>query len=360
MAFRTTKLFLALTSGDWQSAEERLVKRPKEAGIWTLSMEDMDPPCHMLPLHVALRRGAPPPLAKHLLDSYPEGVFCREFYGMLPLHIACHAGASVDVAGLLRRRYPDAAAMRDVSGMLPLHLACSSEACHVSLVLFLLESYPAGMYQQDSKGCLPSDYLEHSGHPQQALLQAAFQRGESFWSAREVEPDSLVYYIGRRNWKKALAALERNPEEASQWTKHPHTGARYLPLQFGCKYKAPSALMKALIDSYPEGLSAPSQEHDMLALHLACQHGCSPDSIKFLLDGYAEAAFIKDAHGLLPLHLACTEGTSVHVVKALVDTNPKACTTADERGMTPRTYAEASVHPHSKKVLRLLNEIDAR
>ena len=362
MNFKPTKLFVALVTADWKAASDRLVKRPHEAGYWTLSDNDLDPPCHMLPLHVALRRRAPLSLTHQILRAYPDGVYCREFYGMLPLHVACHAGCSVETVTLLYSKYPEAAHIADMSGMLPLHLACSSEGCRVPLVLFLLESYPAGMFLKDSRGFLAADYVEHSRHPQQKMLLAELQRGEAFWSAGDVEINDLVYHIGKRNWPEVLqhmeASRDKQHNDAQDWRKHPNNGARYLPIHYCCKYKAPLQVMRAMVEAYPEGLSAASQEFDMLPLHLACQHGCSPAIMDLLLEHYPYAASTMDAHGLLPLHLACTEGTSVPVVQALLRANPHAAGVPDRRGMTPLVYAEASNYPSSRQVAELLRQID--
>eukprot|EP00540_Astrosyne_radiata_P009814 CAMPEP_0116826890 /NCGR_PEP_ID=MMETSP0418-20121206/2786_1 /TAXON_ID=1158023 /ORGANISM="Astrosyne radiata, Strain 13vi08-1A" /LENGTH=716 /DNA_ID=CAMNT_0004455587 /DNA_START=230 /DNA_END=2380 /DNA_ORIENTATION=- len=361
MRFRKTKLFQALASRQWKDATERVIKRPMEAGVWTLSEDPTDPPCHLLPLHIALRRSAPLEVIKKLVESYPAGISAKELYGMMPLHVACEARAPVSVVQFLWETHPRAAEVADMGGMLPLHLVCCSnvqgdkQESILPLVRCLLEANYSAVEVKDKKGYTPSHYLEQDvRHPEQQLVQGEIDKGQDFWSAREPKPHGLVFLIGHRKWQGVLDYVEEHPHEASLWTKHPVRGSRFLPIHYACKYRAPSGVVEALGHASPSGLSIPCQTFDMLPLHLACQYGASPEAVETLLRLAPEAAAVTDAHGLLPLHLACTEGTSAEVVEALLRANPKGSGTPDRRGWTPKIYAQASVHPHSKRVLALL------
>ena len=119
-----TKLVVAIASQNWEDTLKRLEKKPCEAHVWTLSDDvEVDPPCHSLPLLMALRRKAPLHVIQALLKEYPESTQRREYYGMLPLHVACQSGASLEIVQAIHQLYPQAAQTMDLSGMLPLHLA---------------------------------------------------------------------------------------------------------------------------------------------------------------------------------------------------------------------------------------------
>mmetsp|Transcript_27272 Transcript_27272/g.45451 ORF Transcript_27272/g.45451 Transcript_27272/m.45451 type:complete len:635 (+) Transcript_27272:50-1954(+) len=354
---RETKLFSALSKKRWSIAREILCKKPKEARIWTLSPDPKDPPCHLLPLHMALRRKAPISVIKALLNANASAIYRREYYGMLPLHVACNVGLDTDIVELLCEASPVAARQPDLGGMLPLHLACSSKRnsrCNLCVITYLLGVHPKAVHVEDSKSNLPQDYLV--GSPNQDEIMKEFERGDAFWAAKEIPKNKVAFLICQKQWDAALTRLLEAPEEATVWTVHPLIHLRYLPLHYACIVKAPVDLIRALLKVHPIAASIECQEYDMLPLHLACQHGATPSVVQALLETNTDAASVPDAFDLLPLHLACTQGASDVAIEALVEAYPSAVQAVDRNGHTPKVYAEAVVHPHSKKVIQLLED----
>ena len=348
---RETKLFKALSKSQWSDALEFLSRKPKEALIWTLSSDPNDPPCHLLPLHIALRRNAPRKVVQALLNANTSAIYRREFFSMLPLHVACDLGMDIAVIKLLCEAFPGAARQPDLGGMLPLHLACASTAsCSSVTITYLLSINADAMHVKDSKGCLAQEYLGADTED----LAKEFDRTDDFWAAKEISKNNLAKLICQKQWDAALERLNEVPEEAAVWTIHPLIHLRYLPLHYACIVQAPIDLVKALVDVHPLAASAECQEYDMLPLHLACQHGAHPSVVEALLSTHTDAAAAPDAFDLLPLHLACTQGASVVVIEALVEAFPDAVDAVDRNGHTPKVYAKAGVHPHTKKIAQVL------
>lgn len=351
-AKRETGLFKALATRQWTSAVELLSRKPKHAKVWTLSPDPSDPPCHLLPLHVALRRNAPVKVVQALLNANPSAVYRREYYGMLPLHVSCDLGLDIQVVELLCEAYQDATRQPDLGGMLPLHLACASpKTRRPAVVTYLLSVNPKAMHAKDGQGQEAQEYCG-SGD-----LSKEFDRGEAFWAAKDIQKNKLALLICQKQWDDALERLRNVPEEATAWTVHPIIQLRYLPLHYACIVHAPTDLVEALMEVHPVATSTECQEYNMLPLHLACQHSARPRVVEALLTVHKEAAATTDAFDLLPLHLACTQGACATVIEALVAAHPDAIAAVDSNGYTPKVYAETVIHPHSKKVLSMLEEM---
>jgi len=342
-------LFKALSNMEWNEALNCLSRKPKYAKIWTLSPDSRDPPCHLLPLHLGLRRNAPLHVMKAILDANPNAIHKREFMGMLPLHLASHLGMDSEIINFLCEAHPKAAKRVDLIGMLPLHFACKTKNPNTEVITYLLKQNPSGLHEKDSDGFFPQEYLATN-----SSLLAEFKRGETYWGSRDISENQLASLICRKQWDSALLRVNEFPREASTWTIHQVADLRYLPLHYACILKAPIDLINALLGVYPDAALAQCQEYDMLPLHLTLQHGSRLDIVEALLQSYGKAVSVADSFGLLPLHLACTQGANLNVISALVKANPDACQAIDRNGYTPKIYASNSMLPHSKMVMQLL------
>lgn len=351
---KPTKLVASVSGRQWKEALDRLTKKPREARVWTLSKSTVDPPCHSLPLHMALRRKAPVQVIQALVEHYPTSTRSREYYGMTPLHVACQSGVTLDVVQLLVEQCPEAVKTPDLLGLLPLHLACLSEACRRDVIVCLLEAHPPSLQVRDQKGFLPLDYIHNGLHPHVKRIEADFTKGVDYWGALSNE---LGQFLVKRQWDEALESLRNNPDQANRWIKHPVHGKRRYALHMACRGRPPVPLVQALLEACPQAAQVDIDEFRLLPLHLAVQHGASADIVQLLLDAFPQGAAAEDSHGLLPLHLAVTEGSSVPVCKMLVDAHPQAVQTQDRKGFTPLVYAESSFHPNTKQVLELLQSI---
>jgi ankyrin repeat protein len=109
---------------------------------------------------------------------------------------------------------------------------------------------------------------------------------------------ALYRSIENKDWDAALHRVSMAPEEAKTWvSRREHdshkTRWRLLPLHAVCIFRAPLALMEALIEAYPEG---PQMKDDqgMLPVHLACRNGASKGVVLTLLRGFPESLFVLD------------------------------------------------------------------
>lgn len=109
---------------------------------------------------------------------------------------------------------------------------------------------------------------------------------------------ALYRSIENKDWDAALQRVDIAPEEARTWvSRRDHdtnkTRWRLLPLHAVCIFRAPLALMEALIEAYPEG---PQMKDDqgMLPVHLACRNGASKGVVLTLLRSFPESLFVLD------------------------------------------------------------------
>lgn len=109
---------------------------------------------------------------------------------------------------------------------------------------------------------------------------------------------ALYRAIENKDWDAALHRLEAFPVEARTWVSRREPGTmktrwRLLPLHAVCIFRAPLALIEALIETYEEG---PQMKDDqgMLPVHLACRNGASKGVVLTLLRAFPESLFVLD------------------------------------------------------------------
>lgn len=117
----------------------------------------------------------------------------------------------------------------------------------------------------------------------------------------------LYRRIEDKDWEGAIARLESHPFEAKTWVSRVEQGTnkirwRLLPIHATCIFRAPLALIEALIDVYRDG---PQMKDDqgMLPIHLACRNGGSKGVILALLRGFPDSTKVKDKRGRTPMEL---------------------------------------------------------
>ena len=129
----------------------------------------------------------------------------------------------------------------------------------------------------------------------------------------------LYRRIEGRDWDGAMARLESHPAEAKTWVSRKEhnsdkTRWRLLPIHATCIFRAPLALIEALLQVYKDG---PQMKDDqgMLPIHLACRNGASKGVVLTLLNSFPESIKVKDRKGRLPLDLV--EASSSQNVEAV-------------------------------------------
>lgn len=117
----------------------------------------------------------------------------------------------------------------------------------------------------------------------------------------------LYRCIEGKDWDGALSRLELAPIEAKTWVSRRENGKdkirwRLLPLHAVCIFRAPLALIEALLEVYADG---PKMKDDqgMLPVHLACRNGASKGVVLTLLSAFPESINIRDRKNRLPVDL---------------------------------------------------------
>ena len=95
-------------------------------------------------------------------------------------------------------------------------------------------------------------------------------------------------------------------------------------MQYACRYHPPLDVVKCILRADPTAIS--DQEYGgKQALHIACEQGCSPTVIKYLLKKYPKAAEKLDKDERSPFLLACksyllkSNKSSINATKDLLE-----------------------------------------
>jgi hypothetical protein len=125
-----------------------------------------------LPLHDAVRKGAPLEVVTALLEAYPDATTIRNYCDNLPCHSACCWGISSEGMKMLLRCNPDAVAAITNSGRTPMQCLKTEH----------------WNFFADEKEQVMNDLKQHPSYwkskEQQALLRSAFEETDRRRSMR--------------------------------------------------------------------------------------------------------------------------------------------------------------------------------
>lgn len=184
---------------------------------------------------------------------------------------------------------------------------------------------------------------------------------ENYGDEPEIDYDvgATVLYrcIEGKDWDGALSRLELAPIEAKTWVSRRETGNdklrwRLLPVHAVCIFRAPLALIEALIEVYEDG---PKMKDDqgMLPIHLACRNGASKGVVLTLLQAFPEALDVRDRKGRLPVDLvqASNSQNKENVLTAIrkyqKETMRRAHTPSSPAPPTPHSTAVPAPSPYT-------------
>lgn len=140
---------------------------------------------------------------------------------------------------------------------------------------------------------------------------------------RPPEFDSLCYplsYFSAAGWLEGCqAAYAAFPEAIGQENDNNKIG---LPLHYACLHQASPAVVRYLVETYPEAARVTNARHQT-PLHCACRSAdCQLEVVELLVQHYPTAAQLADLEGYTPFHLACKFGASLAVLAALQASSP--------------------------------------
>ena len=151
---------------------------------------------------------------------------------------------------------------------------------------------------------------------------------------------NLNKYLFNEDWKSAVTEIERHPNDAKVWSSQAgffdgDHDSHVLPLHVACSLHAPLDVIKAIVEAYPDGLSAKETSFKRLPLHVSCQMSENPEVIEYLARQYVGATIEPDVLGRLPIHYCCSNGAPLDVVKTLLKANSASTLYADYNGWLP-------------------------
>jgi len=171
-----------------------------------------------------------------LVEKDPTCVqFSDSQHGLTALHWSCVFQCPLSIVQFLVETWPPALSLEDGDGRTPLHHACRPEG-RVDVVAYLLE-------QSSNK-----QSTNNNNNTANKLVTLRDHRGKTplHCACAELVPTQMVQLL-----------LQANPAAAKIRTREGLT-----PLQHACDYQAPPSTIRVLVDAYPEAvkyLPAPNQ-----------------------------------------------------------------------------------------------------
>ena len=205
---------------------------------------------------------------------------------------------------------PAAAALKDEDGKIPLHIAALKKASPV-VIKALLAAYPEGAETTASDGFLPVN---------KALTFSA--------------PEESIKLL-----------LDAYPESMSIKDKN-----GFYPLHTHL-LNATEGVTLVLLDGYPDACKAKDSKHGYLPLHLAAKSAAPVEVVKAVLTTYPEAVSAKENAGNLALHLAIANNAPAAVVKLLLAHDPDSIEATGQQDATPMSLCDPDPSDPIKKIL---------
>jgi hypothetical protein len=201
---------------------------------------------------------------------------------------------------------------------------------------------------------LPTTYNEYEYFPEQDM-EVDY----------DYNPTDLYMCISDSKWHEALQSIKENPIQAKIWVvktdnryKRNESICRFLPIHSACARGPPMALVTALLEAYPEGLTK-QDDNGMCPLHYACANLASANVVGLLLNVYPDANFLRaECSGALPIHMSAQWGiSSIQVFEILLEGNKSLATARDSEGLSTIDLAvDAEHHEHKNQVIKLLKD----
>jgi ankyrin repeat protein len=297
-----------------------------------------------LPIHYACaRRTACTEVVALLLKEFPDAVRCASRNKMLPLHVALNKGAAVDIVFQLLDIYPESAGIKAQNDEVALHIACRTNMS-LEIIKRLVELYPEGIHAKDSEGGL-------------ALHRACCGFNSTLGAVHPLyEPILLVHLLIACDCEECGAPLdvaqflmERDPDGASTIDK-----SGKIPLHYAARNGALELTTK-LLERFPGGIHV--KDHDgKLPIHLACNNGSNEALVRLLIDKYPESLKEKDKSQSIPLHYAAARRMAkTDTLKLLVERYPEGVHSPDMDGRLPLHHA---VETHCMERIRVFVDVD--
>lgn len=319
-------LFWYIEAGDWQKAEERIRRHPRDIKTWATLKTKADSSLSLSSGASAASSGGSKRLALH------HACFKLRSAGSTPPPLPPEEDPFVQICRfilLLVKLYPEAAGERESRhGCLPLHLAAFASCAS--------RQYPS-MPSAAEVRKPPALTRRNASDGTSSTNMSAVHAEETESGAQCVD-----YRLTSQSTSVSVAARSENLQ----------INARREEMAVCC--------INALLDAYPKAIRVDS-EGGRLPLHTACAGRATPRVVATLVTAYPAAARHRNKDGFLPLHLAAHWGVShPNVAITLLRTYPDATVGRNRWERTPLEEALCMAgengRPHQSALVRALRK----
>lgn len=126
-----------------------------------------------LPLHYAVRMGAPLEVLNVLVSSYPRALVETVNHERTPLHVACGRFERPDRDVIKLLASPEAVRAQDLSGSLAMHVICNRHhlfSLDLEVLRLLTSSFPESVCELSGRGQVPLHQVCQNGGQDKLLL----------------------------------------------------------------------------------------------------------------------------------------------------------------------------------------------
>jgi ankyrin repeat protein len=198
-----------------------------------------------------------------------------------------------------------AAYIRGQADVTPLHLMCKLNNPPTDIISDIVEAAPEVVSWVDSHGWLPLHHACANGASPDVLqvLSTAFPESKITQDNQNRTP--LHFYATRNSDNPAAMAINVGLLSDTGAAELPDRGGM-LPMHYACAYGTSPAVLKVLVQSYPESLLA-KENKGRTPMHLAmvnAHRDASPGVLAFLLESEGNKTVnMRDHEENLPIHL---------------------------------------------------------
>jgi ankyrin repeat protein len=198
-----------------------------------------------------------------------------------------------------------AAYIRGQADVTPLHLMCKLNNPPTDIISDIVEAAPEVVSWVDSHGWLPLHHACANGASPDVLQVLSTAVPESKITQDNQNRTPLHFYATRNSDNPAAMAINVGLLSDTGAAELPDRGGM-LPMHYACAYGTSPAVLKVLVQSYPESLLA-KENKGRTPMHLAmvnAHRDASPGVLAFLLESEGNKTVnMRDHEENLPIHL---------------------------------------------------------
>jgi ankyrin repeat protein len=227
--------------------------------------------------------------------------------------------------------------LRDVNkeGNLLLHRLMEKKSTTVSsdpsLILTMMEAYPAALQHQNNTGQLPL-HIECRNQCRWSILSKCIKFYPKALEVADMEGNLPLHRL-LRNIFSTIEAAGIFIAKYSTALQHPNQAGQ-LPLHIECKNQCRPAIIARCIELYPESMEVTDNEGNLLHILLK-NRVCTIDIASMMMEKYPATLKGRNEIGQLPLHIECKNQCRSVVISKCIELYPEAVEISDKDDYLP-------------------------